>query len=491
MYFALTRATPLCKIALTIFLMSLVGCTAAARTPDAPLQVSQLAAANVPTPAQSITLNETPSATSATAIFAGTREPDGFANDWLSRAHPSTPPAASGAPALLAPFNSAAPPAWSGIGRNVWFMAPSINYFSKLGAYPPEAITSRPANANPLTGLQVADATLLQRRPLLARIGNDASARPQTGLNQADLVFEELIDQRNGVFATTRFTAVFLGQNGTIRPFRSARPVNASLTPMFDGALAHSGASKDTRYLLSKLPWTRLNLDDLFAPAAYCTIGSGFQTRFASTVQHLQDYLTARGLEKAVPLRGFDFDAAPASGTPVKSIGLDHLPWPIGAAGTTVWSYDATAGRYYRYINGAAHNTLQYGITPGWGRACSIAGSISTTQVSAANVVVLDAEYQPTNFIEDSNNFASAFVELTGSGVARIYRDGVQITATWRRPTLQHFFQFVDASGNTITLKPGNTWFEIAPLNYAPTVRLKYGGDGSIIEQSRPLSPVE
>ena len=325
-------------------------------------------------------------------------------------------------------------PQGSGIGNHVWFMGPLIEYFARRGTYPPE--------------------------PLLPRAAN---------VNQADLVFEEIIDQRAGVFATTRFTAVFLGQNGTIRPFRSARPVNPSLVPMFDGALAHSGASKDMRFLLSQLPL--VNIDDLFAGSAYCTIGTDYRSRFASTVQHLHDYLASKGLEKAVPLRGFEFSPTPSGGIPVASVAFDHLPWPFLTAGIAQWTFDAASGRYLRFMNGAPHYTAQYPITPNWAGACSIAGKQTIQQVSAANVVVINADYEPTSFIEDSNNFASAFIELTGTGTAQIYRDGVQIKGTWRRPTLQHFFEFVDASGNVIPLKPGNTWFEIAPLNYTPTTR--------------------
>jgi hypothetical protein len=355
-------------------------------------------------------------------------------------------------------------------------MGQLIAYFSNLTGYPAEPIPARPANVNPLTGLQVTDPTLLQRRPLLARLGNDPKARPQAGLNQADLVFEEMIDQLNGVVALTRLTAVYLGNNATVRPFRSIRPINASLQPMFDGALAHSGASKDGRFLFSQLPWgspvtKSLNLDDLWFGSAYCQIGTSYVTRMASTVDRIHQMLASKGLEKAVALRGFDFSPLPAAGTPASIIAFDHLPWPIKTVGTMQWNYDAKSGRYLRFASGVPHDTQAFTITGAWGGACSVTGPITTEQISAANVVVINADYEPTNFIEDENDFYSAFVELTGSGSASVFRDGIQIKGTWRRPSLQHFFQFLDAGGSSIPLKPGNTWFEIAPLSYAPTIR--------------------
>ena len=161
--------------------------------------------------------------------------------------------------------------------NNLWFMSQLITYFSNIGPYPTEPPIARAADVNPLTGLTVSDPALLQRRVILARVMNDPSARPQTGLNEADLVFEELIDQHNGVAALTRFTAVYLAApDATIRPIRSARLINPSLAYMFDGALVHSGASNGMRFLLSKIPVT--NLDEYFQPKAFCAIGDTRKT---------------------------------------------------------------------------------------------------------------------------------------------------------------------------------------------------------------------
>lgn len=355
-------------------------------------------------------------------------------------------------------------------------MGPLIAYFSNIGDPQLQPIALQPANIDPLTGLAVADPALLQRRPILARLGNDPAARPQAGLNQADLVFEEMIDQLNGVVALTRLTAVFLGSNGAIRPFRSIRPINASLQPMFSGAVAHSGASKDGRFLFSQLPWgtpvtKSLNLDDLWYGTAYCQIGSSYVTRMTSTVERIHQVLASKGLDQAVTMSGFDFSGAPPAGSPASTIAFDHKPWPIKTVGTMQWNYEPNSGRYLRFASGVAHNTVDFNITGKWGSACSISGPVKTEQVSAANVVVINADYEPTSFMEDENHFYSAFIELTGEGRVSVFRDGLQLNGTWNRPTLASFLQFLDANGNTIPLKPGNTWFEIAPLGYVPTIK--------------------
>ncbi len=355
-----------------------------------------------------------------------------------------------------------------GGGLTVWTMAPLVNYFNKLEPSDQEPI-ARPANVNPLTGLEVSNPAFLQRRPILARIGNDPNARAiHAGFNQADLVFEEMIDQKNMNFAVTRFTLVFYGQEAAFRPLRSARAVNASLMPMFDGILISSGGSVGTRFMISQLPWSSRNLDGDLQNSTICIMGGDWRTRVASSVQHVQEYITAKGQSSAVSLRGFQFDGTPPGGVPVSSILFDHRPWPYRSAGIIEWRYDPGAGKYLRFVSGAPHNTQNYDLNGRWGRTCE-PGAPQTEQIAASNVVVMQVKYEPTDFVEDTLNSYSAFVEMTGSGTALFYRDGVKIEGRWERPTLTSFFKFTDGNGNELALKPGNTWFELAPLDYQPT----------------------
>lgn len=353
-------------------------------------------------------------------------------------------------------------------------MSQLITYFSQPGPTTPDPSIARAPNVNPLTGLAVSDPSLLNRRVILARVMNDPSARPQTGLNEADLVFEELIDQRNGIAALTRFTAVYLGsENPTIRPMRSVRIINPSLAWMFDGVLVHSGASKGMNFLLSKIPVTTIGED--FNVKAYCAIGIPGKTLTwaTTTVSHLHDYLISKHLEKPSSPRGFEFSEGTPEGAPASYVGFDHLPFPITTVGTVVWKYDSATGAYLRFANGVPHNTLQYQVKGTWGGACQQSTDPVASQVHAANIVLINAPHHPTDpndFTEDVNKFTNIFIELTGSGPAMVFRDGKQIKGSWRRSTLLNFIQFVDANGTEIHLKPGNTWFEVVPPSYSPIV---------------------
>lgn len=377
-----------------------------------------------------------------------------------------SPQAAQTAP----PQKASAPANIPASNLRVWTLAPLVDYFLKLGPSNQDPI-ARPANVDPLTGLEVSDPSFLQRRPVLARVGNDPAARAiHAGFNQADLVFEEMIDQIRMNFAITRFTLVFYGQTGSFRPVRSARVINAALMPMFDGILMSSGASNGTRNTFVRMPWKDLYIDGDFNNGALCVDGTASATHVVSNVERVHEYIARRVPEKPVTLRGFQFSPNPPGGSPVTSLTFDHGPWPYRAAGVTQWRFDPGSGKFLRFVNGAPHNTLQYALTGKWGGQCQF-GAATTEQISASNVVVLNVLYEPTDFPEDKIPSYSAFIELTGSGDAQIYRDGVLVNARWERPTLTSFIKLVDASGNEIPLKPGNTWFELGSPGYKPTVK--------------------
>ncbi len=377
---------------------------------------------------------------------------------------PPVPPTTTPAPEpTTAPTVQAAP-------RAAVQAVPASNdpLLPKFGPFPPLPIPARPANVNPLTGL-AADPALLQRRPIVARIGNDQKVRDSfwhTGLSMADLVFEELIDIVGSQYANTRYSAVFLSNDPPIiGPIRSGRIVNFQIAPMLDGALAHAGASNGTRWLFSQSPM--VNLDEYFNQPAYCYDKThGYQGRLYTTGPRLREWLQQKKWEASIPLYGFAFsDRAPA-GTPITSIALTKAPWPTWDA--VQWKYDAASGMYLRFTTGAAHMDTLYTITAKWGNGadCISSGKENRTQVRAANVVVLYAKHEKTDIIEDSNNAVSVHIILTGQGDARFFRDGVAIQGKWQRQSEQEFFRFTDASGKPLALKPGNTWFEIVPLGY-------------------------
>lgn len=304
---------------------------------------------------------------------------------------------------------------------------------------PAPTLPPRPENENPLTGLLVDDPTVLQRRPVHVRVGNDPGARPQVGLNEADLVYEEVVE-----WWVTRFTAVYLSRAPEmVAPIRSARLINTQLTQQFDAALVNSGGSDGVRWELSQLPI--VNLDEYFWPQPYFyRENQGWQTRLAVNLVDAHQLMEREGMSTVVPLRGFVFSDEPMGGDPAQVIAI---PYPKRTS-LTEWRYDPDSGRYLRWVS-----------------AEPLVDFATSQHISAANVIIYYADHLPTEIVEDSNGATSIRIIVNGEGRARVCRDGVIIEGLWRTNGTQTP-EFVFPNGQPIPLKRGNSWIEVIPNDY-------------------------
>lgn len=301
---------------------------------------------------------------------------------------------------------------------------------------------TRNPNVNPLTGLAVDDVALLNRRPLAVRIGNDPVARPQDGLGFADVVLEEVMDG----WSVTRFTAIVYGEDAErLRPLRSARLSSMAIAPQYDAASVHSGASDRVRWLISQSGI--LDLDEFFHPSPYRLLsGYDWRGRMYTTSELIHEYLAAKGLERSEPIEGYLFDETPPeAGEAATSI---HIPYP--SSSIVDWAYDEAQGRYLRSVTGVPH--LE---------------GLTMEQLVADNVILLYTEHRATDIVEDINGATAIDIVLSGEGRAQICRDGVVLEATWQQATPGALIRYYDEDGEEILLRPGKTWIQLVPTDYA------------------------
>jgi len=295
---------------------------------------------------------------------------------------------------------------------------------------------------SPLTGLRVNDPALLQRRVLAVRIGNDPSIRPQEGLGQAEIVYEEIMDG----WAVTRFTALYLASSPErIRPIRSARLSGLSIVPQYNAAYVHSGASDEIRWLISQASF--VDLDEYFNPEPYGILsGYDWRGRMYTSVKGIREYLTEKGLETDTRIRGYAFDPqAPAgAGKPALSI---HIPYPKICV--VDWRYDQESGRYLRSAQGEPH-----------------LDGLTEEQIAAENVIILYTEHKKTDIVEDSLGNTSIDIVMTGAGHAQICRDGLVVEGRWVQGAPGEPILYYDEVDKVIPLHPGKTWIQLVPLDY-------------------------
>jgi hypothetical protein len=314
-----------------------------------------------------------------------------------------------------------------------------------------------PADVNPLTGLKVADASVLERRPLAVKVSQfPRRVRPQAGLSLADLVFEHFAEA-----GVTRMTAVYLGNDSPrVGSIRSARLIDIVIAESYKATLATSGSSEG---VLRRLSLTNF-YDRVISEATgfnqcppLCREGPdpSISNLFAST-QDLWQTVSNLGQNTRQDLHGMAFfPDAPVGGSPSTIIHINfHLDNNV-----TEWRYDPANARYTRWVDTA---TL--------GELAPHTDAVNGQQLTAANVVILYANHVTTDIVEDFSDggHCGYEIQLWGSGPAKLFRDGQAFDLTWVRFNTSDVIGFVGPSNIVFPFKPGNTWFEILNLG-SPT----------------------
>ena len=291
---------------------------------------------------------------------------------------------------------------------------------------------SEPEFRMPLTGEPLAEADMIPDRPaLVVKVPNNSQALPQTGLNEADIVYEEIIND-----AITRFAVVFHSQGSDpVGPIRSGRAQDIDLLTNLNSPLfAWSGGNAGVTRLVNNSSLVSLSYVGGYANAYYRRDGRGGAPHnlFSST-----DTLWAEAPEDAsAPPQLFQYlregETIDADTASVVEITMDSID--------VRWEFDEDSGRYLRWQNGEEHPTELTG------------------QVSADNVVVLFVEYR--SGVVDAR---SPEAQTVGSGDALVFTDGTVRPAVWTRESnTDPIGLFTDDSATTpVRLSPGRTWVEL------------------------------
>ncbi|MEU6346660.1 DUF3048 domain-containing protein [Streptomyces sp. NPDC046977] len=290
----------------------------------------------------------------------------------------------------------------------------------------PSAVGER----SPFTGLPQDRA-----RPVLAvKIDNVGPARPQTGIDRADLVYVEEVEA-----GLTRILAVFSGPPADlpdrVGPVRSARESDLELLRQFGRpALAFSGAQSRLLPVIAAAPVH--DVSPAHASGAYARDGSrpAPHNLYASPARLLAaapDASTAHDI-------GFRFGHAPSGGAAATT---RTVRFPAGSAGLR-WS--AERQRWLVSFDG---------------RPASATGS---GQLGAPTVVIQYVTVRTSRY-HDRWGSISPYSETVGSGDAEVLRDGKAFRAHWSRPDADGGTRFTTGQGAPMTFARGPVWIVLAP----------------------------
>ena len=285
----------------------------------------------------------------------------------------------------------------------------------------------------PLTGLAIKDPALAGRSALVVKIDNHPDARPQSGLNDADIVFEENVEH------LTRFAAVFQSKDpDPVGPIRSGRTQDVELLGSLNKPIfAWSGGNPGVTKIINGSDFVVANVQSNARSAS-----KSYRSRDRAAPHNLYAqgsglFTMTEGAETPPPQQfAYRTDGAAVAGDP--SAGVDLKMDGVNVS----WKFDTKSGHYLRFQGGKAHNDAALG------------------QVNATNVVVLVVDYQ-----QSAVDTKSPEAQTTGTGEVFAFSDGKVVHGKWTRDERLQPYTLTADNGAPIQLTPGRTWVELARVD--------------------------
>jgi hypothetical protein len=322
-------------------------------------------------------------------------------------------------------------------------------------AAPTTTTTARAVALCPLTGTPAPGGVVPQRPALAMKVDNyslgpaPAEARPQSGLDYADIVFEEQVEG-----SITRYAAVFQCHDapGLVGPIRSARWTDIQMLSQLGHPLfVHVGGINQVLALVNAS--NLVNVDLMFNPQLVVHPAGRYAPY--DTYTTTQAVWAQESHLRTPPSPIFSYSRLPQAGESVSQV---HLDW--STTSDIYWRWNRSTGTWLRFYNVGSPS------------APVIQPDVLTdgVQNQAQNVVVQDVTITYGPWVENSQGGLEAESHiLDNSGKAYVFRNGRMITGTWSAGGAGSPTIFRDAAGQVLTLAPGRTWVEIYPNN-APMV---------------------
>jgi hypothetical protein len=279
----------------------------------------------------------------------------------------------------------------------------------------------------PLTGVGTSDAAKARRLAVAVKIDNSADARPQAGIDRADIVYEEYTE------GITRFIVVFQSSDApAVGPVRSVRPADPNVVKPLGGPIVFSGGSPAVLDVVRTSGLRQITENDTdtlkrrsgkAAPHnLYTTTDALFKKAGAGTPPPPFGPFLAKGQAYA-----------PTGAMPATRLNLSPAPGV-----TAAYQWDGPSSTWKRSTDGRPH-ALEGG-----------------GQISPTNIIV---QYTPySTFPADKK---VRYPEVIGSGDALIFTAGTTVKAKWAKSAAGTVTTYTDSAGKPISLPPGQTWIHL------------------------------
>jgi hypothetical protein len=301
---------------------------------------------------------------------------------------------------------------------------------------PTTTTTLKQGPVAPLTGLPDPLGVTKHRAALTIKIDNTPEAMPQYGIEDADVVYEEIVE--GGI---TRLAAIFNSQLPTqVGPVRSVRKTDREIVFPIRGIFAFSGGAE---YAVRSIMTAPVKLfDEANSGAAMFRDAARYPPHnlFANAA-----LLMKMDAHPSAPRALFTY-SSPNTKTPGPHVKSFVVGFANGFATSYVWNTEKKS----------------------WDRSIYDEPDVSANgvRISPKNVIVMTVQYP------GGVGVLGSYAQLIGSGPVEIFSGGTLQRGTWSRHDLRQATVYKSSSGGVINLKPGQTWVELLDVSDHVSVTL-------------------
>jgi hypothetical protein len=307
----------------------------------------------------------------------------------------------------------------------------------KAGDLPIPGLPDDPTTC-PLTGQEPRRESLLERPAVALKIENASVARPLSGLESADLVYEELVEG-----GETRFMAIYhCGDASKAGPIRSARMVDPAIMMPKTSILGYSGANATVSQALEAAGVVTLTEDDAAPSDAMERVDrpgiSSEHTLYANSA--LIRRLGRKEFSDPPPQEVFKFGELEGPSKKASTISIN-----FGGASTITYQWDGEVEAWQRLQDGEPFMAE------------------SGEQIAPKNILVEVHKVRASEVVDVTGTPSIEIVNETGSGRAVLFRNGRAIRGKWTRNATGDVTVFETRAGDEMVLEPGSIWIELVP----------------------------
>ncbi|MFZ2970489.1 MAG: DUF3048 domain-containing protein [Minisyncoccia bacterium] len=328
-------------------------------------------------------------------------------------------------------------------GDETWTLADDIINKLRIGIYDVEVSAFRDSVYGGVWGYDNTINELVitneEKPPFAVAIDNQKNARPVSGVDEADVVYEFPVEG-----SITRFLAIYNPDSGIdpateIGPVRSARPYFARTASEHKAIYAHAGGIPDALSALSNHEYSVYNLDAL--------VGAGEQYfwrdwskemphNLYTSIEELNNFRNDFGLGNGIFAQPWIFSDTPSL---MEGIGFDQAEVEVKYADQNYnvkWIYNSDENVYYRwtYENGSYQPYID----------------TNDNHISTENLAI---QYAHTD----------SFTEISQTeGTVLLCREGKCVDGKWKKDGLDSNVKFYLNSGEEFEFKTGKLWINIA-----------------------------